>query len=99
MALQHKPMNNENSCLNNRSRQLNMEKGEAVSPELTPKHTLVASVLSTHKFGCFTGMMAVLELLIAILMRRGGADAEDRIEAYDNHRTANHAYWSTQKKH
>ena len=72
---------------------------EVVSPDLTPKHTLVASVLSTHKFGCFTGMMAVLELLIAILMRRGGADAEDRIEAYDNHRTANHAYWSTQKKH
>lgn len=36
MALQHKPMNHPKPCLNNRSRQLNTEKSEAVSPELAP---------------------------------------------------------------
>ncbi len=72
---------------------------ELVSPELEPEHTMVASVLSTHHFGCFSGMMAVVELLIAVLMKRGGAPARDRIKSYQTLRNENNAYWVAQKKH
>jgi len=72
---------------------------EVVSPELAPEHTLVASVLSTHNFGCFSGMMAVVELLMAFLMKRGGKTARDRIKSYEKLRIENNAYWVAQKKH
>ncbi len=72
---------------------------EVVSPDLAPEHTLVASVLSTHHFGCFSGMMAVVELLIASLMNRGGARARSRIKSYEDLRIAHNAYWVSQKKH
>lgn len=72
---------------------------EIVSPALAPEHTLVASVLSSHKFGCLSGMMAVVELLIAFLMKHGGAPAKDRIESYEKLRVEHNAYWVAQKKH
>ena len=72
---------------------------EVVFPDLDPEHTLVASVLSTHNFGCFSGMMAVIELLIAFLMKRGGDAARDRIKSYERLRIENNAYWVAQKKH
>ncbi len=72
---------------------------EVVSPELQPEHTLVASVLSTHHFGCFSGMMAVVELLLAFLMTRCGEPARDRIRSYEKLRIENNAYWVAQKKH
>lgn len=72
---------------------------EVVSPELVPEHTVVASVLSTHNFGCLSGMMAVVELLIAFLMKRGGAAAHDRIKSYENVRIENNTYWVKQEKH
>lgn len=72
---------------------------EIVSPELEPEHTLVSTVLSTHNFGCFSGMMAVVEILIAILMKRGGQAAQDRIKSYEKLRIENNAYWVAQKKH
>ncbi len=72
---------------------------EVVSPELAPEHTLVASVLTTHNFGCFSGMMAVIELLMAFLMKRGGREARDRIRSYEKLRIENNAYWVAQKKH
>lgn len=72
---------------------------EVVSPDLEPEHTLVASVLSTHSFGCLSGMMAVVELLVAILMQRGGQEALDRIKSYEKLRIENNAYWVAQKKH
>ena len=72
---------------------------EVVSPELEPEHTLVASVLSTHHFGCFSGMMAVVESLIAMLMHRGGPEARARIKSYETLRKENNAYWVSQKKH
>jgi len=72
---------------------------EVVSPQLAPEHTLVASVLSTHNFGCFSGMMSVIELLMAFLMKHGGQDAQDRINSYEKLRIENNAYWVAQKKH
>lgn len=72
---------------------------EVVSPELSPNHTLVASVASTYNFGCFSGMMALVELLLAHLMDKAGEPAQDRINAYENLRLGNSAYWRAQKKH
>ncbi|MGB1235216.1 MAG: MurR/RpiR family transcriptional regulator [Planktomarina sp.] len=72
---------------------------EVVSPALKPEFTLVASVLSTHKFGCLSGMMSVVELLIAVLMHYGGQDARDRITSYEKVRIENNAYWIARKKH
>lgn len=71
---------------------------EVVSPELAPEHTLVASVLSTHHFGCFSGMIAVVELLLSMLMNRGGVPARERIKSYERLRIENNAYWVSQKK-
>ena len=72
---------------------------EVVSPDLAPEHTLVASVLSTHNFGCFSGMMSVVEMLLALLMQRGGHEARERIKSYEKLRIENNAYWVAQKKH
>lgn len=72
---------------------------EVVSPELDPEYTLVSSVLSTHHFGCFSGMMAVAEVLMAFLMERGGDAARQRIASYEKLRIENNAYWVAQKKH
>ncbi len=72
---------------------------EVVSPELDPEHILVVSVLSTHNFACFSGMMAVAELLISFLMKRGGPAAQSRINSYEQLRLENNAYWVSQKKH
>jgi len=72
---------------------------EFVSPQLNPDHTLIASMLSTHNFGCFSGMIAVVEILLALLMHRGGHGANDRIKSYEKLRLENNAYWVAQKKH
>ena len=39
-------------------------------PELVPDFTLVSTVESTNKINCISGMMAVIELLLALLLRR-----------------------------
>jgi DNA-binding MurR/RpiR family transcriptional regulator len=72
---------------------------EVVSPELQTEHTLVASTLTTHNFGCFSGMMALIELLMAFLMKRGGLASRERIKSYEKLRIENNAYWVAQKKH
>ena len=72
---------------------------EVVSAALKPEFTLVASVLSSHHFGCLSGMMSVIELLLAFLMQSGGQDARDRIKSYEKLRIENNAYWIAQKKH
>lgn len=72
---------------------------EVVTPDLDPEHTLVASVLSTHHFGCFSGMMSVVELLIAFLMKRGGEAAVSRIKSYEDLRIAHNAFWGSKEKH
>ncbi len=70
---------------------------EVVSPHLEPEHTVVTSVHSTHNFGCFSGMMAVIETLIAFLMQRGGQAADNRVKSYESLRIENNAYWVAQK--
>lgn len=72
---------------------------EVVSPELDPEHMLVASVLSTHHFSCFSGMIALVEVLIALLMKRCGEPAQERIKSYEKIRRESGVYWSAQKKH
>ena len=72
---------------------------EVVSPDLAPDHTLVATMQSTHRFGCFSGMLAVIEVLVAVLMHKGGVDATNRVSTYEAIRQENNAYWVAQKKH
>lgn len=72
---------------------------EIVSPEFSADETLLASVLSTHHFGCYTGMMAVIETLLAMLVEQGGEDAQKRITSYEELRKETNAYWVAQKKH
>ena len=73
---------------------------EVVSADLAPEHTLVSSILSTHRFGCFAGITATLDVLVGCLMHRGGAEAIARIGSYETLRLETNAYWPTpQKKH
>lgn len=71
---------------------------DVVSSEFDPDETLVASAISTHHFGCFTGAMAIIETLLAILVQLGGEDAHERIKAYEDLRKETNAYWVSQKK-
>ncbi|TPE51923.1 MurR/RpiR family transcriptional regulator [Amaricoccus solimangrovi] len=70
---------------------------EIVAPEFSADETLIASVLSTHHFGCYAGATALIETLIALLVAQGGADARERIASYELLRRESHAYWSAQK--
>ena len=72
---------------------------DVVSADFDPEHILSTSVISTHRFGCFTGMMALVEGLIAVLIERGGEEAQKRIRSYENLRRDYNAYWIAQKKH
>lgn len=72
---------------------------EVVVPSLRPSAVLVASVVSTHHFGCFSGMLALIESLIALLVHRGEDAAKARIKSYETLRNQNNAYWVEQKKH
>ncbi|WP_229809098.1 MurR/RpiR family transcriptional regulator [Salinicola rhizosphaerae] len=70
---------------------------EIVSPDFRADETLVASVLSTHHFGCYAGMMAVIETLLAMLVAQGGEAAQGRIQSYETLRQENNAYWVAPK--
>lgn len=70
---------------------------EVIAPSLRPDHVLVTSVQSTHHFGCFAGMLAVIEVLLALLMHKGGPEAEARIASYETLRQATSAYWPSKK--
>ena len=72
---------------------------DVISSEFTAQETLVASVLSTHHFGCYAGAMAVIENLLALLVAQGGVEAKHRIKSYESLRKENNAYWIAQKKH
>jgi len=70
-----------------------------VVPDMEPTEVLVASILSTHHFGSYTGAMAVLENLIALMVEKGGQDALDNISSYEELRDEFSAYWKAIKKH
>lgn len=72
---------------------------EIVSPDFIADETMIASVLSTHHFGCYAGAMALIETLIAMLVTRGGEAAQNRIISYEKVRKESQAYWfSTTKR-
>lgn len=71
---------------------------DVVTADFEPEHILSSSVISTHRFGCFTGMMALVEGLIAVLIERGGEEAQERIRSYENLRRDYNAFWIAQKK-
>lgn len=71
---------------------------EIVSPDFTVDETLTVSTLSTYHFGCYAGAMAIAETLIAMLVARGGADAQERIRSYEKVRRESQVYWSAGKK-
>jgi len=72
---------------------------DVISSEFTPEENLIASAVSTHHFGCYSGAMSVLETLLAVLFQAGGGDAKRRIKAYEDLRNGQNAYWSIKKKH
>ena len=72
---------------------------DVISTEFTPEETLIASVISTHHFSCYTGVVALLENLLGLLVHLGGTDATKRIDSYEDLRKDNNAYWIADKKH
>ncbi|MFK7939337.1 MAG: MurR/RpiR family transcriptional regulator [Roseovarius sp.] len=72
---------------------------DVISSDFEPDETLIASAISTHHFGCFTGAMAIIENLLAVLVQLGGEEARDRINSYEALRKDTNAYWVAQKKH
>lgn len=71
---------------------------DLVVPDLEPAEVLVASTLSTHHFACFSGGMAVLENLVALMVEKGGQEALDNIRSYEEIRDEFSAYWKVIKK-
>ncbi len=70
---------------------------EVVVPDLQPDITLSVSAISTHHFACYSGVSAVLEALLSILLHRGGTATTARIESYESLRNAHSAYWKPKK--
>lgn len=71
---------------------------EVMAANFAPEVTLVASTISTHHFGSFSGVMAVLETLLAILVKLGGPEAAKRIASYEALRKERNVYWTAQTK-
>lgn len=55
-----------------------------IAPELKASKLLVASTHTTHHFECHAGAMALLEALIAMIVRQGGEETEARIATYED---------------
>jgi DNA-binding MurR/RpiR family transcriptional regulator len=72
---------------------------DVIAPDLRPSEVLVVSTITTHFFACFSGAMATIENLLALLVERGGTAAEKRIESYEDLRSDIDAYWRKPKKH
>lgn len=66
---------------------------EAIAAELEADKALVVSTATTHYFASYTGAWAVVETLLALLVKRGGKPAQKRIESYDTLRLEFDAYW------
>ncbi len=64
-----------------------------VAPDLRPDHNLVACVLTSHDFACYSGLTALIEMLVALLIQRNDGAARTRIAAYDFLRRDSKAYW------
>jgi DNA-binding MurR/RpiR family transcriptional regulator len=65
----------------------------AIAADLNADEALVVTTATTHFFGSYSGALAVIENLMALLVKRGGKAAQERIESYDNLRSDHDAYW------
>ena len=65
----------------------------AIAADLKADETIVVSTATTHYFACYSGAIAVIENILALLVKRGGKKAQERIESYDNLRAEFDAYW------
>ena len=72
---------------------------EIISSEFTAHENIIVSVVSTHHFGCYAGVVAVMEGLLAMLVEAGGEDAKQRIRNYEELRHNHDSYWGPRKKH
>jgi DNA-binding MurR/RpiR family transcriptional regulator len=72
---------------------------DVIAPDLRPSEVIVVSTITTHFFACFSGAMATIENILALLVERGGTAAERRIESYEDLRSDIDAYWRKPKKH
>lgn len=70
-----------------------MTDSELVAPNIQVEHLLQVNTQSTHHFGCYAGGMAVLDCLLAHLVKQGGSEASSRIAAYEGMRQDSGAYW------
>lgn len=70
---------------------------DVVSPKLHPEAVLVAATQSSHHFASFVGITAVLETLLALLVKRGGHAAAKRVKSYEELRARHNAYWVAKK--
>jgi DNA-binding MurR/RpiR family transcriptional regulator len=64
-----------------------------IAPEIGAEEIFVASTLSTHHLECHTGAHALIEILIAMIVHKGGAKAEERVAAFEQARGEIDAYW------
>jgi DNA-binding MurR/RpiR family transcriptional regulator len=101
-AITFAPYSNEtiNACLFARERgaKLVLLSDSAVAaPNLQADHTLVAVTLSGHHFVSYIGGMAVLEVLLAVILSKGGGEARQRIASYEKLRQQIEAYWRQSK--
>ncbi|MEP2717849.1 MurR/RpiR family transcriptional regulator [Pseudophaeobacter sp.] len=70
---------------------------EVIAPGVEPDHVLTVTADSLHPFGAYAGAMAVMDCLLTHLIEAGGAEARQRIEAYETLRQDSGAYWSAPK--
>lgn len=64
-----------------------------IAPGITPDVNFPVAVQSQHHFGCFTGAMTVLGVLLGHLILQGGEDARRRTGDYQAARGETGAYW------
>ena len=70
---------------------------EVIAPGVEADHVLTVTTASLHPFGAYGGAMAVLDCLLTHLIEAGGAEARQRIEAYEALRQDSGAYWTGSK--
>ncbi len=66
---------------------------ELIAPGIKADVMLKVSAHSTHHFGCYAGVLAVLDCLLAQLARMGGAESARRIASYQTLRDDFDEYW------
>lgn len=69
-----------------------------IAPDLVPDYVLTVSSNSTHHFACYSGVVSVLEAILSLLVSHGGAEAAERITAYEQARIKQNAYVTIAKK-